>query len=330
MVFLLGLVPVCAFLIALAMLDSYKLVSGGSLMASLGAGALAGCAGFVVNTLLLPPSGLSFVNFARYVAPVTEETLKATFLAYLLLTQRTGFLVDTAIHGFAIGAGFALVENTTFFLTHESANALLWLVRGFGTALMHGATVACAGLIAIVLMQRRGKIRAAALAPGLAGAVVIHSLFNHFFIPAVASTVTIVLLLPLLTAEVFRRSEKATAHWLGVGFDTDRELLEMITSGRLPDTRIGKYLQSLQERFQGVVVADMLCLLRLRLELSIQAKGLLMMREAGFPPPPDTGDAHDKFQELEFLENSIGKTGMLALLPFLHTPKMQLKRILRV
>ena len=330
MVVLLGLVPVCLFLLTLAFLDSYKLVSPASLVASLGAGAVAGCAGIVVNSQLLNWTGLSFIAFARYLAPVTEELLKGAFLAYLLYTQRTGFLVDTAIHGFAIGAGFALVENTAFFLTNESTGALVWLVRGFGTAMMHGTTVACAGLVAKVILQSPGRILAAALLPGIVGAIVIHSAFNHFFIPAVTTTIVIVLILPLFAAEVFRRSEQATVRWLGVGFDTDRELLEMITSGRLPDTRIGKYLQSLQSRFRGEVVADMLCLLRLRLELSIQAKGLLMMREAGFPAPQDAGEAKEKFAELRYLEGSIGKTGTLALLPFLHTPKMHLRNILRV
>ena len=138
----------------------------------------------------------------------------------------------------------------------------------------------------------------------------------------------IVMLLPVLMSIVFARSEEATRRWLGVGFDTDRDLLEMISSGHLAESRIGLYLQALQSRFPGEVLADMLCLLRLRLELAVQAKGLLLMREAGFEIPADP-EAAEKFAELRFLKKAIGPTGMLVIQPFLHTPEEQLRQILR-
>jgi protease PrsW len=63
----------------------------------------------------------------------------------------------------------------------------------------------------------------------------------------------------------------------------------------------------------------MMCLLRLRAELGIRAKGLLMAREAGFDAAPADRAVHDTFVELRYLEKSIGRTGMLALQPFIHT-----------
>jgi hypothetical protein len=47
------------------------------------------------------------------------------------------------------------------------------------------------------------------------------------------------------------------------------------------------------------------------------------MREAGFSPPPEP-DTKEKFAELRYLERSIGKTGRLALHPFLHTSSRNL------
>ena len=126
-----------------------------------------------------------------------------------------------------------------------------------------------------------------------------------------------------------RLPQRATRRWLGVGFDTDRELLEMITSGRLGETRIGGYFQTLQARFRGEVLADMLCLLRLHLELSIAAKGMMLMRESGFEVPPDP-EWREKLAEIEFLETSVGKTGMLAIIPFIRTGKAQLREFLRL
>jgi RsiW-degrading membrane proteinase PrsW (M82 family) len=329
MEFLLGLLPVCAFLAALYFLDSYKLVPYGTLFTSLGAGCLAAVLAYPVNVLLMQVLWLPFDAFSRYVAPLTEETLKATFLISLLINRRTGFLVDSAIHGFAIGTGFALVENAAYILALGSATPLLWLVRGFGTAMMHGATTSIAAIIGKSLSDRSASPGMFTLLPGIGVAIILHSTFNHFFLPAVASTLFLVLAFPVMMSAVFIRSERATQRWLGVGFDSDRELLEMLTSGRLGETRIGQYFGSLQKRFRGEVLADMLCLLRLHLELAIAAKGLLLMRESGFEVPGDP-EWRERFTEIEFLEKSVGATGLLALVPFIHTGKAQLKEILRV
>jgi hypothetical protein len=65
------------------------------------------------------------------------------------------------------------------------------------------------------------------------------------------------------------------------------------------------------------MVVDLLCYLRLHTELSIRAKGLLMMRESGFMDK--TGEeTKAKLEELKFLESTIGTTGRLAIKPFLR------------
>ena len=70
----------------------------------------------------------------------------------------------------------------------------------------------------------------------------------------------------------------------------------------------------------GPVVADMFCLLRLELELSIQAKAMLMAREAGMDVPVDEGlDA--SLAERGYLQRSIGRTGLLALKPLQVTSR---------
>ena len=43
-----------------------------------------------------------------------------------------------------------------------------------------------------------------------------------------------------------------------------------------------------------------------------------MMRESGFDVPKDEGVV-SKIEEIQFLEKSIGRTGLLALRPILHT-----------
>ena len=58
--------------------------------------------------------GIDLTLFARYVAPLTEEISKAVFVGLLLWRNRVGFLVDAAVQGFAVGTGFALVENIDY------------------------------------------------------------------------------------------------------------------------------------------------------------------------------------------------------------------------
>jgi uncharacterized membrane protein YeaQ/YmgE (transglycosylase-associated protein family) len=262
-------------------------------------------------------------HYSWYIAPLIEELLKAAYLIYLLRSNKIGFMVDAAISGFAIGTGFALVENVFYMILHPEGSLFLWVIRGFGTAIMHGATTAIVGITAKNLLDRKATSGIIALLPGLAGAIVIHMLYNHFFISPSLSTFVILIVLPVLLVVVFRQSEKSTQDWLGVGFDTDRELLEMLTTGNLADTKIGMYLQSLQSAFRGEILADMLCFLRIHLELAISAKGILLMREAGFNVNPDQ-EIRDKFQELKYLERSLGKTGKLAIHPFLHTSNKDL------
>ncbi len=313
----LGLLPVLLFLGGLVLLDSFKLVRLARVLGAIGVGCAAAMLAMLVNSSSQAWLQTDFLTYSRSLAPFVEESLKALYLVYLLRAHRIGFMVDAAILGFAIGAGFALVENLFYLYARPDAALSLWVIRGFGTAVMHGSATAIVGIVTKVLEDRREHERAYLVLPGLLVAVGIHWFYNHFFFSPGLSTVVILLGLPLLMVLVFRRSEDSTRHWLGVGFDTDRELLEMITTGTLGETRIGRYLHSLQDRFPPPVMVDMLCLLRLQLELAISAKGLLMMREAGFRVEPGP-EVREKFQEMHFLQRSVGRTGILALRPFLH------------
>jgi RsiW-degrading membrane proteinase PrsW (M82 family) len=321
-----GLLPVLLFLLTLIYLDSYKLVRRRFVAGALIAGCVLAAACWFINATVAARLAVSAATYSRYVAPVVEETAKALVVIWLVRTNRIGFLVDAAIYGFAIGTGFAVVENLYYWHSLENPSVGLWLVRGFGTAVMHGGATAIFAIAGKTLSERRGMPRGAGWAIALLAAVAIHSAFNHFFLSPVFSTAFILVVLPPLIFAVFERSEKAVEEWLNVGFDADTEVLEMILSGTLSVSPVGIYLRTLKERFRGEVVVDMLCYLRLHLELSLRAKGLLMMREAGFPV---TLDANDKanLDELDYLERSIGATGKLAMAPFLRTSSRDLWQI---
>lgn len=306
-----GALPVLLFLAALLVLDSYKLVARGAVLRSIAWGMAASGLAYAGNAALIS-AGLDPLALRRYAAPLLEEALKAGLLVWLIRKGRVGFLVDAGIHGFAAGAGFALVENAYY--AGAGAQGLgLWVVRGLGTAVMHGSVTAITAIVSKSLTERHGdSLRW--FAPGLLTAAAIHSLYNHFFLNPLVATAAIVATMPFVVALVFERSERATEDWLGEGLDHDVELLELIQSGAFRATHAGEYLESLRQHFPGPVVADMLCHLQIHLELALRAKGLLLARAAGLDLPVDPAVAA-AFEEMKFLERSIGPTGALALRP---------------
>ena len=317
-----GLLPVLLFLTGLLFLDSYKLVTRRAVLLSIAAGGLAAILAFGANRAALD-GGLDPAFVKRYLAPLIEEALKASIVVALIRAARVGFMVDAGIHGFAAGAGFALVENLYYAQTLGASSVAVWIVRGLGTAIMHGSTTAIVGILTKDLSDRHvgGVLRV--VWPGLAIAIAIHSLFNHFLLDPMISSALLVLLMPLLVIAVFERSERATKAWLGAGLDSDVELLEMIGSGEIHQTHVGEYLESLKSRFPGPVVGDMLCYLQIYLELSLRAKGILIARAAGIDVPVDAS-VRANFEEMKFLERSVGPTGKIALLPFLRTSSRDL------
>jgi RsiW-degrading membrane proteinase PrsW (M82 family) len=326
---LLGLAPVAAFLVVLVLLDSYKLVRARLVLGTVFGGLVMAGVSYLVADLLLGLLRMEFTAYARYVAPVVEELLKAALLVALMRTHRIGFLVDAAILGFAVGTGFALGENMHYLRLAGDAGMGTWLARGFGTAIMHGGASAIFAVAALALLERSSQARWLSALPGLAVAIALHSVYNHFFLSPFASAIGIALALPLLLNYVFTRSEAAVGEWLGKGFDADAGIIELIDSGRLSDSPMGRYLLELKDKFEGPVVADLLCYVRLHAELALRAKGILMMRENGFEAPVDDA-TRERFAELGYLEKSIGRTGLLAVQPMLRMGHKELWQIYMV
>jgi RsiW-degrading membrane proteinase PrsW (M82 family) len=306
---LLGFVPVLLFLAGLLFMDSYKLVRRREVALSLCGGALAAILALLANTALLERAGVDGLVLRRYVAPLVEELLKA---------EKVGFMVDAGIHGFALGTGFALIENFYYALFLGTGDPLVWLVRGLGTAVMHGSVTAIVGFLSKDLTDRHRSLSLRWFLPGLALAYVAHSAYNHLILDPLLSTAILLAVMPLLLLVVFSRSEKATRDWLGTGLDSDVELLEEILSGEVVHSRVGDYLNSLRERFPGPVVADMLCLLQIHVELSLRAKGIMIARAVGVELEVDD-EIRANFEEMRYLEKAIGETGQLAIMPLRRT-----------
>jgi RsiW-degrading membrane proteinase PrsW (M82 family) len=322
-----GFLPVLLFLIGLKLIDSYKLIHRETLAASLGAGAAAALIAWLLQSQLVSRGIVDPTVLRHYLAPVTEELLKAAFVAWLIRTDRVGFMVDAAIAGFAVGAGFALVENLYYAQALSDTSIGLWLVRGLGTAVMHGSTTAVFAILSKDLGERHHYSGPLLLLPGLAVAIAVHGAFNHLTLNPMLTTAALLVTMPLLLLAVFDRSEKATRDWLGSGLDSEVDMLEQILDGEVAGTPVGRYLETLKAHFPGIIVADMLSLLRIHLELSLRSKGLLIARAAGIDVPLGP-DVKANLEELRYLERSIGPTGQLALLPLRRTSSRDLWQIM--
>ncbi len=256
-----GTAPVVCFLATLLYLDSYKLVSMRSVVAVVACGV--GVAAHRTSSTRGCSASPDWMSvYTRYAGPLVEEFGKALVIVVLMRTHRIGFLVDAAIFGFAVGTGFAIVENVYYQHLIPDAGLGTWIVRGFGTAIMHGGATAIFAMMGLAMLEQKRARWLIALLPGYVIAVALHSAFNHMFVSPRLSTLAVLVVLPPLLFWVFQRSDRAVANWLGEGFDADAQMLESINSGHFADSPAGQYLASLKQRFHGPIVADLLCYLQ--------------------------------------------------------------------
>jgi len=109
--------------------------------------------------------------------PITEEIIKALpvlFFAFVFTDNREKLLSV----GFALGVGFAILENIVILLQNFSTVSLLWaLLRGFGAALMHGVCTGFVGLGLHFIHQKKKLFLPGSFAL-LVMSMTYHSIYN--------------------------------------------------------------------------------------------------------------------------------------------------------
>lgn len=315
-----SLAPSLLYLVCLSMLDSYKLVKLKTVIMLLILGCIAALTAYVVNVNLVTILKITPRSYSRYVAPIVEEILKASFVIFFISKKRTAFLVDSAIFGFSIGAGFAFLENIYYLNSISEANIFIWILRGFGTAIMHGCTTSIYSILVKYFSERLQKIFAAWIPLLLVVPIIIHVAFNSFIVSPIVFTMTQLTLTPILFYVVFVFSEMQVKDWLELSLESNHELLTAINEGKLLESKVGSYLQNLKNKFSSLILADLICYIRLYVELSMIAKGLLIMKEMGICGNV-IKDLKEKIEEIKYLEKKIGFTGKLAIQPVIYNEK---------
>jgi RsiW-degrading membrane proteinase PrsW (M82 family) len=309
---LIALTPVLILVVVLHRLDSHRLLGTRFMVLTFLAGCVIAVASAVINALMLDGLGIDFTYYTRYPAPLIEESLKAAFVVYLFRTNRIGYLIDAGIIGFTIGAGFAFAENG-FYLNHASdAHHGVWLVRGFGTAIMHGGATALFAIVAEVMTERHRRMNTLLYMPGLVLAFLLHSVFNHFPVSPILATVATLLIIPTILFLLFERNEASIHQFLKADFEAHRRLLNQIRHGEFSGCEAGRFLHDMKEKLSAPVAREMIEYFCLHTELVLDAERILLAREQAVTVEVGS-DIREKLVRMHELEDHIGRAALLTL-----------------
>jgi protease PrsW len=322
-----ALVPVLLMVMLFAWLDVFKLMRPRELIGPLIMGGFAALVAWPISGQMLDnlPMGYSF--YSRIVAPWVEEGLKTLPLVLLIMANRIGYKPDAIIFGFAIGAGFSVVENSFYLVRFPELSAPVWMVRGLGTAIMHGTTTAVMAVVAHELGERglrnsgeRRGFNPLWFLPGYVAATLIHLVFNQFpNRPGLVMLATLVIA-PALLLGLLRFGEAETQKWLADDSEGHRRWLEEWRTGGFPADASGQLIAALAAR-TGKAEADRIrdyCMLKT--ELVLAAEEELLDRDRRLE-----ADLRNRlvagFDRLAQLQQDMGRTGFAALRPLLPFSK---------
>ena len=111
------------------------------------------------------------------VTPITEEIVKMLpilFFAIMASDERSTLIPIS----FAVGVGFALLENVVILTQNVENVTILWaLVRGFGSGLVHGICTVMVGW-GISYIKKRRKFFYCGTFALLSAAIIYHAIYN--------------------------------------------------------------------------------------------------------------------------------------------------------
>jgi len=320
-----ALIPVLVLLGVFVWLDAFKLMSLKEVLILLLLGGVGAIAAYPVSGRLLDALPIGFSLYSRFVAPWIEEAIKAIIMIVLFRMNRIGYKLDAVISGFAIGAGFSVVENIIYLTIFPNYATGTWLVRGFGTAIMHGTTLAILAAIAHEFAER--ETRAAAgdfdfsllwFLPGYGVAVALHTAFNQFPDRPLIAMLGAVLVAPIALIGILSFGTAEAERWLKAEYSDHKAQLEALRAGRWPDGSAGKKIAALAERLDAQAATRIRRYWELQAWLVAEAEET-MIEEAEGDAVFDPAQVHAAIAELDGLRRALGRstyTALQALLPF--------------
>ncbi len=321
----LALVPVLVLLAVFVWLDAFDLMSLREILFLLFLGGVAAIAVYPVSGRLIDTLPIGFSGYSRFVAPWIEEAAKAAIMIGLFWFNRIGYKLDAVISGFAIGAGFSVVENIIYLTIFPQYGAGTWLVRGLGTAVMHGTTLAILAAIAHELAERETREAAGDFEfnllwflPGYLLAVALHTLFNQFPDRPMLAMMGAALFAPVAIMTIFHFGTAEAERWLTAECAAHQAQLKALKSGKWPDGPSGQRISAFAARLAPENTSRVRRFWELQAWLVVQAEQVLMEEAAG-DVSFDKEQVRAAVAELDGLRRALGKstyTALKALLPF--------------
>ena len=330
-----ALLPVLVMAMVFAWLDVFKLMSPWEMIGCLLLGMAVALIAWPISGRMLDTLPIGYSFYSRMVAPWIEEALKGLALALLFATNRIGFKTDAIICGFTIGAGFSVIENIFYLARFPELTTAVWMVRGLGTAVMHGATAAILATVVHELCERSlrkqggGRFNPVGLIPGYIAAGLTHLLFNQFPDHPMEVMIATLVVAPIVLIGLMRFGEGETHRWLIEESESHRAWLEQWRAGGFPSDASGQKIAALAGRSNPAEAALIRDYCTLKTELVLTAEEELMDRDRTL----EEGEAERlraKFAALAGIEKQIGRTGLATLrtlLPFSQNDEWELSEL---
>ena len=324
MSFVAALLPVVVYIIVVYVLDSFALISVKRLLLLVLCGMATAlvCFGlFQLTWMILPETVSDFVD------PVVEEAVKAIPLLILARRKKIAFFIDSVICGAAVGGGFSILENIFYLVLGDELGMGTILFRGLEVALIH---MGCSAIVAAALMfavrldgrrrahleiKRRDVWMAAFL---LLAAPALHVAHNTFHFNPLMQFIAVFGSMAGLLVWTYQYDGDMIHRWLDKGLDKQVDLFRSIQEGNLTQTKTGEFLLSVKDSFTPEMFFDVICYVKLNVELSIAAKSRFMLREAKLDLPIDEEQARTiraQYEEYRLLEKRLGQSARITIAP---------------
>ena len=317
---IISIAPVAVCLAVFRAFDVFRLIPLAEVVELLTAGAVVCIACYFVAGGLIDEFPMRRGVYSQEVAPVLEEVLKALVIVVLFAINRVGYLIDAAIAGFAVGAGFALAENIFYLHQFTGADLGVWLVRGFGNR--HHARRRDGGpggrLAGAVRAAAADVGRSLSLQPGALSArphscaIALHGVFNQFTKTPLAAMTVVLIAVPISMLLIFALGERYAHRWLTSEETAHEQLLADIDSGAFAESAGGQAIQRLAERLGPALAPAILDYVRTHTELVVKAEEQLLALEAHETLSRERR-LRDQFRHLHELEGTLGRSAVMAV-----------------
>jgi len=276
---------ICIPLFVLSIIRKFDLYQTGQyniILLSLVLGGVAYGPAAITNQALYHFGLLGLETIERYFAPISEEIIKGLFLFYLVRHQKFTYSVDGALYGFAVGIGFAVIENYSYIFANQEAALAITLQRIFTTSLVHAFSSAVVGIALGKFRLDTSRFRWRTPVVGLLLAIGQHMLYNNVIHvidalnTAIPSAITFIPGLPgiFFIRNIMQRSVRQSQAWImeKLGLDNRITRGEIALVDRLasPD----EVLLPIVERFGAEKADQVERLLYLQARLGIKQKAL--------------------------------------------------------